>query len=109
MGMDELNVLAREYGIKNFGSMTKSQAVFEIVKTKSERPDEMLVGEGVLEVLPDGFGFLRSPTYNTCLLQKIFMSLPHKFEDLTSKRVIRWLHHSFPERKREILCSSESR
>lgn len=64
MGMDELNVLAREYGIKNFGSMTKSQAVFEIVKTKSERPDEMLVGEGVLEVLPDGFGFLRSPTYN---------------------------------------------
>lgn len=44
--------------------MTKSQAVFEIVKTKSERPDEMLVGEGVLEVLPDGFGFLRSPTYN---------------------------------------------
>ena len=38
--------------------------VFEIVKTISERPNEMLYGEGVLEVLPDGFGFLRSPNYN---------------------------------------------
>ncbi|MBM3191690.1 MAG: transcription termination factor Rho, partial [Chlamydiae bacterium] len=38
--------------------------VFEIVKAKSERPDELLVGEGVLEILPDGFGFLRSPNYH---------------------------------------------
>ncbi|CCP62534.1 transcription termination factor Rho [Chlamydia trachomatis] len=64
MGINELNVLARQYGVKNVGSLTKSQVVFEIVKAKSERPDEFLIGEGVLEVLPDGFGFLRSPTYN---------------------------------------------
>lgn len=64
MDIDELNHLARFYGIKNIGSLTKSQLVFEVVKIKSDRPDEMLVGEGVLEVLPDGFGFLRSPTYN---------------------------------------------
>jgi transcription termination factor Rho len=38
--------------------------VFEIVKAVSERPNEVLYAEGVLEVLPDGFGFLRSPTYN---------------------------------------------
>jgi len=37
---------------------------FEIVKAKSQKPGELLVGEGVLEVLPDGFGFLRSPNYN---------------------------------------------
>lgn len=66
MDIDELNNQARHYGIKNIASLTKSQMVFEIVKIKSERPDEMLVGEGVLEVLPDGFGFLRSPTYNYC-------------------------------------------
>ncbi|MCC5832569.1 MAG: transcription termination factor Rho [Chlamydiales bacterium] len=66
MGIDELNHQARHYGIKNIASLTKSQMVFEIVKIKSERPDEMLIGEGVLEVLPDGFGFLRSPTYNYC-------------------------------------------
>ncbi|ANH78409.1 transcription termination factor Rho [Candidatus Chlamydia sanziniae] len=64
MGIEELNVLARQYGVKNIGSLTKSQVVFEIVKAKSERADELLIGEGVLEVLPDGFGFLRSPTYN---------------------------------------------
>jgi transcription termination factor Rho len=64
MGIDELNEVARHYGIKNLASLIKSQVVFEIVKIKSERPDELLIGEGVLEVLPDGFGFLRSPTYN---------------------------------------------
>lgn len=64
MGIDELNTLARHYGVKNIASLTKSQVVFEIVKAKSERSDELLIGEGVLEVLPDGFGFLRSPTYN---------------------------------------------
>lgn len=64
MNIEELNAQARFYGIKHAGSLTKSQMVFEIVKVKSERPDELLIGEGVLEVLPDGFGFLRSPTYN---------------------------------------------
>jgi len=64
MNVDELNAYARNMGLKNLGALTKSQIVFEIVKAKSERPDEVLVGEGVLEVLPDGFGFLRSPNYN---------------------------------------------
>lgn len=64
MNIDELNHYARNMGLKHLGSMTKSQMVFEIVKAKSERPNEILVGEGVLEVLPDGFGFLRSPNYN---------------------------------------------
>ncbi len=64
MSIDELNNQAKFYGIRHSASLTKSQMVFEIVKIKSERPDELLIGEGVLEVLPDGFGFLRSPTYN---------------------------------------------
>lgn len=64
MNIEQLNAYARNMGLKNIGSLTKSQMVFEIVKAKSERPDEILVGEGVLEILPDGFGFLRSPNYN---------------------------------------------
>jgi len=64
MNVAELNQHARQYGIRNTGSLTKSQVVFEIVKFRSEKFNEQLVGEGVLEVLPDGFGFLRSPTYN---------------------------------------------
>lgn len=64
MNIDDLSTFAKNMGLKNLGSLTKSQMVFEIVKAKSDRPDELLVGEGVLEVLPDGFGFLRSPNYN---------------------------------------------
>src|SRR5581483_7305881 len=55
---------ARQIGLEHLGSLTKSQVVFEIVKVLSEHPEEVLYGEGVLEVLPDGFGFLRSPNYN---------------------------------------------
>ncbi|MFV0340608.1 MAG: transcription termination factor Rho [Parachlamydiaceae bacterium] len=64
MNIDELNQFGRQIGLKHLGSLTRSQMVFEIVKTLSENPQEILVGEGVLEVLPDGFGFLRSPNYN---------------------------------------------
>ncbi|HEY2811100.1 MAG TPA: transcription termination factor Rho [Rhabdochlamydiaceae bacterium] len=64
MNVEQLNHFARTIGLKNLGALTKSQIVFEIVKYLSEKPGEVLVGEGVLEVLPDGFGFLRSPNYN---------------------------------------------
>ncbi len=64
MNIDQLNQYARNLGLKNLGALTRSQMVFEVVKYISERPNEELVGEGVLELLPDGFGFLRSPNYN---------------------------------------------
>ncbi len=64
MNIEELNKYAKTIGLENTSQLTKSQMVFEIVKLKSASPDETLVGEGVLEVLPDGFGFLRSPNYN---------------------------------------------
>jgi transcription termination factor Rho len=63
MNIDQLNQVARTMGL-NLGALAKSQLVFEIVRAKAEHPTEVLVGEGVLEVLPDGFGFLRSPNYN---------------------------------------------
>jgi len=64
MNIDQLNLFGRKIGLKHLGSLTKSQMVFEIVKALSENPNEILYGEGVLEILPDGFGFLRSPNYN---------------------------------------------
>ncbi|MCB1112669.1 MAG: transcription termination factor Rho [Chlamydiales bacterium] len=63
MDIDQLSQYGKQIGLKHIGSMTKSQMVFEIVKTISESPNEVLFGEGVLEILPDGFGFLRSPNY----------------------------------------------
>lgn len=64
MNIDQLNQFGKRIGLKHLGSLTKSQMVFEIVKAISENPNEVLYGEGVLEILPDGFGFLRSPNYN---------------------------------------------
>lgn len=64
MNIDQLNQFAKKLGLSHLGSLTKSQMVFEIVKCLSDRPNEVLVGEGVLEILPDGFGFLRSTNYN---------------------------------------------
>jgi len=64
MNIDQLNMYAKKIGLKHLGSLTKSQMVFEIVKALSENQSDLLYGEGVLEILPDGFGFLRSPNYN---------------------------------------------
>lgn len=64
MNIDQLQAYARSIGLKHTASLPKSNVVFEIVKTISEHPNEVLYGEGVLEILPDGFGFLRSPNYN---------------------------------------------
>lgn len=64
MNVEQLNLFGKKFGLKHLASLTKSQMVFEIVKAISENPNEILYGEGVLEILPDGFGFLRSPNYN---------------------------------------------
>jgi len=64
MNIKELQTYAKNIGLEHTANMTKSAVVFEIVKTISGRKNEVLYGEGALEVLPDGFGFLRSPNYN---------------------------------------------
>ncbi len=58
----ELSQMARDMGIEGVGVLAKSELVFEIVRASSERC--VLVGSGFLEVMPDGFGFLRSPYYS---------------------------------------------
>lgn len=65
MSADQLIHFAKQSGVE-FGtsSLTKSQIVFELVKAISQSSDDIIVGEGTLEVLPDGYGFLRSPIYN---------------------------------------------
>ncbi|RLB52376.1 MAG: transcription termination factor Rho [Deltaproteobacteria bacterium] len=63
MKISELNKLAKEYKVQGGGGMRKSELIFAILQAKTEK-DGFVYGEGVLEVLPDGFGFLRSPDYN---------------------------------------------
>ena len=56
----ELLELAAANGIDNANRFRKQELIFTILKTLAKR-GESIYGDGVLEVLPDGFGFLRSP------------------------------------------------
>jgi transcription termination factor Rho len=60
----ELLALAEELQIENPGAMRKQDMMFAILKKFGEQQDAVIHGDGVLEVLPDGFGFLRSPESN---------------------------------------------
>ena len=63
MSMGDLNQMAKELGIENFGTMRKHEVIFHILQKNAERSG-VLFSEGVLEVLPEGFGFLRSQSFN---------------------------------------------
>jgi transcription termination factor Rho len=59
----DLLAIAEELEVENASSMRKQDMLFAILKELAER-DEEIIGTGVLEVLQDGFGFLRSPEAN---------------------------------------------
>lgn len=61
--MDELMRLASQYNVENPSSLRKQELIFAILQAYSQKYGN-IYGEGVLEILPDGFGFLRSPLYN---------------------------------------------
>ena len=63
MTMPDLNAMAKEMGIENYGTMRKHEVIFHILQKNAERAG-MLFSEGVLEVLTEGFGFLRSQSFN---------------------------------------------
>jgi transcription termination factor Rho len=60
----ELLSIAEDMQIENAGAMRKQDMMFAILKKFGEQQDKVINGDGVLEVLPDGFGFLRSPESN---------------------------------------------
>ncbi|OGP24752.1 MAG: transcription termination factor Rho [Deltaproteobacteria bacterium GWC2_56_8] len=61
--INELTNLAKKYNIESATSMRKQDLIFALLQSQSEQ-NGMIYGEGVLETLPDGFGFLRAPDYN---------------------------------------------
>ncbi len=58
--INDIKALAEEYGMQEYDGFGKHQLIFELLKTHGRRGGPLL-GRGVLEILPDGFGFLRSP------------------------------------------------
>ena len=61
--IDELVQLARELKVEGYSSLRKQELIFAILQAQADKEGK-LRGSGVLEILPDGFGFLRAPDYN---------------------------------------------
>ncbi|MDR1597744.1 MAG: transcription termination factor Rho [Holosporales bacterium] len=61
--LSELIAISREYEIENAATLRRQELTFILLKKMAES-GETIYGEGVIEILPDGFGFLRSPEAN---------------------------------------------
>ena len=63
MTMAELLKTAKRESVSEYSGLKKQDLIFKILKNRVKQ-NGLMYGEGVLEILPDGFGFLRSPDYN---------------------------------------------
>lgn len=63
MNIMDLQELARDLEVSDYSAMRKQELIFAILKHQTERSG-LIFAQGVLEVLDEGFGFLRSPSYN---------------------------------------------
>ena len=63
MKIPELNKLANNLNVNGYSSLRKQELIFSILQAQTERSG-LIFAQGVLEILEDGFGFLRSPKYN---------------------------------------------
>ncbi|MCX5668562.1 MAG: Rho termination factor N-terminal domain-containing protein, partial [Candidatus Omnitrophica bacterium] len=61
--ISELNKLAKELNASGTSGLKKQDLIFKILQAQAEK-EGLMFGEGVLEILSEGFGFLRSPNYN---------------------------------------------
>ncbi len=61
--ISELTSLAQALAIPGTGSLRKQELIFRILEAQTQQ-NGLIFAEGVLEILPEGYGFLRSPDYN---------------------------------------------
>jgi len=121
--MRELAEMAKGLGIEGVGALEKPTLIFEILKANAEQSG-LMYGSGYLEVLQDGFGFLRSPSY--CYLpcpEDIYLSpsqirrfslktgdfvagqirTPREKERFFAMLKVETINHESPERKKDII------
>ena len=63
MSISELTHIAKEMGIEGATGLRKQELIFKVLAAQTEKSG-LIFSQGVLETLPDGFGFLRAPEYN---------------------------------------------
>ncbi len=63
MKIADLNKVAKDLDVEDYSSMPRQDLIFKILEKQTEK-DGLIFAQGVLEILPDGYGFLRSPASN---------------------------------------------
>jgi transcription termination factor Rho len=63
MSIQKLNQIAKDFNVAGAAGLRKQELIFKILQAQAEKSG-LIFSEGVLECLPDGFGFLRAPEYN---------------------------------------------
>ena len=63
MKMAELSKIAQDLGVQGVSALKKQDLIFKVLQAQAEK-EGLMFGSGVLEILPEGFGFLRSTNYN---------------------------------------------
>jgi len=121
--MLELAQMGSDLGIEGIGALEKSRLIFEILKANAEKSG-LMYGSGYLEVLPDGFGFLRSSSYSYLpSSEDIYLSpsqikrfslktgdfiagqirSPREKERFFAMLKVESINHEAPEKKKEII------
>ena len=121
--MQELTAMGEALGIEGIGALEKSTLIFEILRANAEKSG-LMYGSGYLEVLPDGFGFLRSPSYSYLPCpEDIYLSpsqlkrfslktgdfvaglirTPREKERFFAMLKVESINHDAPEKKRNII------
>jgi transcription termination factor Rho len=63
MKISELQKMAHKFNVENVAGLKRQDLIFKVLQGQAQQSG-LMFGEGVLEILEDGFGFLRSPNYN---------------------------------------------
>lgn len=121
--MEELAEMGKKLDIEGIGALDKPELIFEILKANAEKSG-LMYGSGFLEVLPDGFGFLRSSNYNYLACpEDIYLSpsqirrfslktgdfvtgqirQPREKERFFAMLKVESINHETPEKKKEII------
>ena len=61
--ISELTKMAKQFKIEGAAGLRKQELMFALLQAQIEKSG-LIYGQGTLEILPDGFGFLRAPDYN---------------------------------------------
>ena len=77
MKIEGLTDLAKQYDVENPAGLKRQDLIFAIIKAHADKNGQ-INADGVLEILPDGFGFIRSPNYSYLPVQTTYMYPHHR-------------------------------